>query len=147
VLEVCTDPDRLRECGIDPDDSDHALEAITSPKKAFDLHVSFKKPNEKGNNKTFTVVDIKPKYKPSPLTGIAAKDNELATSIKPLNEVFIKVPSSEVEKIFAKFVGGAAKESKPTGGKEYAPKSSEKAETVGKRDVEEAFSDLLDSVK
>jgi hypothetical protein len=147
VLEVCTDPDRLRECGIDPDDSDHALDAITSPKKAFDLHVSFKKPTEKGNAKTFTVVDIKPKYKPSPLTGNAAKDEALASEIKPLAEVFIKVPSSEVEKIFAKFVGGAGAEAKADGGKEYAPKGKDKAENAGTRNVESAFDELLNSAK
>jgi hypothetical protein len=147
VLEVCTDPDRLRECGIDPDDSDHALDAITSPKKAFDLHVSFKKPGEKGNTKSFTVVDIKPKYKPSPLTGKPEKDAELIAEIKPLSEVFVKVPSSEVEKIFAKFIGGAAKEAKPEGGKEYAPKGKDKAAAAGVRDVDTAFEDLLNSAK
>lgn len=146
VLEVCTDKDRLEACGIDPDDSDHALDTITSPKKAFDLHVSFKKPGEKGNNKTFTMVDIKPKYKPSPLTGNDSKDKELIESIKPLAEVFVKVPSSEVEKIFSKFLGGQGKEAKADGGEEkYAAKTTENAKTVGKRSVDEAFGELLES--
>jgi hypothetical protein len=151
VLEVVTDTngaDRLRECGIDPDDSDHALDALTSPKKAYDLHVSFKKPGEKGNNKTFTMIDIKPKgLRPTPLTGNPTKDAELVKEIKPLGEVFIKVPSSEVEKIFAKYMGGGGKEAPAEGGKEYAPKSGEKAEKAGTRKVEDAFDELLNSAK
>jgi hypothetical protein len=147
VLEVCTDPDRLRECGIDPDDTDHALDAVMSPKKAFDLHVSFKKPTEKGNNKTFTVIDIKPKYKPSPLTGKAERDAELVKEIKPLTEVFVRVPSSEVEKIFSKYMGGQGVEAKPEGGKEYAPKGKDSAEKAGTRTVEDAFSELLNGAK
>ena len=148
VLEVVTDTngaDRLRECGIDPDDSDHVLNALTSPKKAFDLHISFKKPKEKGNEKTFTVVDIKAKYKPSPLTGKPDRDAELVKEIKNLDEVFVKVPSSEVEKIFAKFMGGQAKEAPAEGGKEYAPKGKDKAEKAGTRPVDEAFKELLES--
>ena len=145
VLEVCTDPDRLAECGIKPDDSDRALEAVCSPKKAFDLHVSFKKPGEKGNNKTFTMVEVKPKFKTSPLTGVPAKDAELVKEIKPLKEVFVKVPSSEVERIFSKFMGGASTEAKPEGGAEYKPKTAEKAEKAGKRSVDEAFGELLDN--
>lgn len=139
--------DNLRECGIDPDDSDHALDALTSPKKAYDLHVSFRKPGEKENKKTFTVVDIKARKRPTPLTGNVDKDAELVKEVKPLSEVFIKVPSSEVEKIFAKFMGGAAKEPKADGGKEYAPKGKDKAEGAGTRKVEEAFDELLNSSK
>lgn len=138
VLEVCTDPDRLGACDINPEDSDHALDAVISPKKAFDLHVSFKKPGEKGNSKTFTVVDIKPKYKPSVLTGNADKDAALVKEVKPLKEVFAKVSSSEVEKIFSKFIGNGTKEAKPAGGKEYAPKTTEKAAKSGTRTVDEA---------
>lgn len=146
VLEVCTDKDRLEACGIDPEDNDHALDTITSTKKAFDLHVSFRKPGEKDNKKTFTVVDIKPKYKPSPLTGNEKKDVELIASIKALDEVFIKVPSSEVEKIFSKYLGGQSKEAKADGGEEkYAAKTTEVAAKAGKRSVDEAFGELLDN--
>lgn len=146
VLEVCTDADRLRECGIDPDDGEHAIDAVSSPKKAFDLHVSFQKPGEKGNTKTFTNVKITPKYKPSALTGNAAKDEALVKEVKPLAEVYPKVPSSEVEKAFSKYLGGQSREAKPEGGTEkYAPKTTENAKTAGKRSVDEAFGELLDS--
>jgi len=143
ILEVCSDPDRLRECGIDPDDADNAMDAVFSPSKAFDLHVSFKKPGEKENKKTFTVIDIKPKYKPSPLTGNKAKDAELAAEVKPLKDVFERTTSTDVERAFAKWLGSGGKEAKPEGGNEYAPKTTEKAEKAGTRKVEEAFEELL----
>lgn len=147
VLEVCTDADRLSACDIDPSDSDHAIDAVQSPNKAFDLHVSFKKPGEKGNTKTFTMVDIKPKFKTSPLTGNPVKDAELVKEIKPLKDVFVKVPSAEVEKIFSKFLGNAAPEAKPEGGKEYAPKTKERAATSGKKSIDEAFGALIGEKK
>lgn len=147
ILEVCSDADRLRECGIDPEDADNAIDAVFSPTKGFDLHVSVKKPGEKGNTKSFYVVDIKPKYKPSPLTGNKAKDAELAEQVKPLKDVFEKTSSAEVEKAFAKWLGGAAKEAKADGGQEYSPKTTDKAEKAGTRKVEEAFEELLGGQK
>ena len=144
ILEVCTDSERMEACGLDSTDTESALKTVLSPSKAFDLHVSFRKPGEKGNTKTFTAIDIKPKYKPSPLTGNKAKDAELTKAVKPLDDVFIKVPSAEVEKIFAKFIGNSAPEAKAEGGKEYAPKTTEKAEKAGKRSVDEAFGELLE---
>ena len=143
ILEVCTDSERMEACGLDPTDTESALKTVLSPTKAFDLHVSFRKPGEKGNTKTFTHVDIKPKYKPTPLTGNKQRDAELTSQVKPLDEVFIKVPSSEVEKILAKFIGSGSAEAKPDGGKEYAPKTTENAKTAGKRSVDEAFGELL----
>lgn len=149
ILEVCTDADRLQECGIDPTDAEKAVDAIFSPAKAYDLHVSFRKPGEKGNTKTFTQVDIKPKYKPSALTGNKAKDKELIEKIKPLTEVFPKVPSAEAEKALRKFIGEGAAEAKPEGGQEKyvepaKTNSNEKAATVGKRSIDDAFADLTD---
>jgi hypothetical protein len=149
ILEVCTDADRLRECGIEPQDTDRATDAVYSNTKAFDLHVSFKKPGEKGNTKTFTAVDIKPKYRPSALTGNAKKDAEIVSQVKPLKEVFPRVPSNEVEVALKKFINASAPEAKADGGEEkYAEKkptnSNEKAAKVGGRSIEEAFGDLAD---
>jgi hypothetical protein len=149
VIKVCTDADRLRECGLDPEDTERAIEAVTSPAKAFDLHVSFKKPGEKGNAKTFTQVDIEPKYKPSALTGNPERDSELVSKIKPLSEVFAKRTPDEVRTALKKFIGGGMKVADPkSDGKEekYAqPKtnSKEDAKRPGKRTVDEAFSDLV----
>ena len=71
---------------------------------------------------------------------------QLIESIKPLAEVFVKVPSSEVEKIFSKFLGGQTKEAKPEGGEEkYASNSKEKADKAGARSIDESFGELLDS--
>lgn len=147
VLKVCSDADRLGACDIDAGDDERALDALFSTNKAFDLHVSFKKPGEKGNAKTFTVVDIEPKYKPTPLTGNKAKDAELVKAVKPIRDVFPKLPAAEVESALKKFIGGGMKvaDSKPDSKEEkYATKSGEKAEKAGTRSVDEAFGDLLE---
>jgi hypothetical protein len=149
ALKVCGDKERLAACGVDPNDDEHALDALFSPKKAFDLHVSFKKPGEKQNSKTFTVVEIEPKYSPSPLTGNAGKDAELVKKIKPIREVFPKVPTSEVELALKKFIGGGQKvETKPAEKEQkYAGKGTEKAAKAGTRSVDDAFGDLLNDSK
>lgn len=151
VLKVCTDADRLRECGVEPGDDENAFEALFNTKKAFDLHVSFKKPNEKGNTKSFTMVEIEPKYKPTPLTGKPDQDAELVKGIKPIEEVWPKVPSSEVAAALKKFIGGGMQveggnQTKPTEEK-YAAKTKEKAEKAGTRSVDDSFGELLESGK
>jgi hypothetical protein len=146
VLEVCTDPDRLGACDLDPEDASKALDAVFGTKKAFDLKVSFAKPGEKGNNKSFTMISIKSKYKPSPLTGSPALDKEIVSKIKPLSEVFKRVSTQEVESALKKFVNGGMQESKPEGGAEkYTDKptnSTEDAKKVGTRSVDDAFAEL-----
>jgi len=148
ALAVCGEADRLRACGIDPEDDEKALDALFGTKKAFDLHVSFKKPNEKDNLKTFTVVEIKPVYLPTPLTGKATTDQELITKIKPIRDVFPKLPTTEVEAALKKFIGGGMKieERDPKKADEkYAGASKEKSEKAGTRSVDDAFGELLDS--
>lgn len=146
ALKVCVDADRLRACGIDPLDDENAVNALVATDKAFDLHVSFKKPGEKGNTKTFTSVEIEPKYMPSPLTGDKAKDAELIKAIKPIRDVFPKVPGSEVELALKKFIGGGMKIEEPKAtGEKYETKSKERAEKAGTRSVDEAFGELLDT--
>jgi hypothetical protein len=145
VLDVCTDTDRLEACGIDPTDAERATEVLTSPKKAFDLQVSYAKPGEKGNTKTFTNITVKAKFKTSPLTGDASKDEAIIVKIKKIAEVFPEVPSADVQKALEKFIGAGMKESKPEGGDEkYATKSKEDAKKPGAkgRTVDEAFDDL-----
>lgn len=144
ILNVCTDPEWLQACDIDPADPERALDAVVSTKKAFDLHVSFAKPGEKGNTKTFTQVTIKPKRNPSALTGNAEKDAQVLAKIKPITEVYPKPSTGEVELALKKFIegGGEAKpEAKPDEEK-YATNSKEDAKKVGKRSVEDAFSEL-----
>ena len=148
IFEVCSDAERLGECGIDPTEEEKVFDAIFSPKKAFDFHVSFKKPNEKGNNKTFTVVEIKPKYKPTALTGKAERDAELAKAIKSPDEVYPKIPNNEVAAALKKFIGGGMQ---VDGGnkvepkeEKYPAKQGEKADKQGGRDVTQAFGELLE---
>lgn len=149
ILKVCTDADRLEVCGVTPGDDENVFDVLFSPKKAFDFHVSFKKPGEKGNNKTFTMVEIEPKFKPTPLTGNPAKDAELVKAIKDPDEVYPKVPASEVANALKKFIGGGMQVeagSKSSGSEEkYASNTKEKAEKAGSRPVDEAFGELLNS--
>lgn len=148
VISVCAETERLQACGLDPSDDEKAINAIFDTKKAFDFHVSYAKPQEKGNNKTFTMVTIKPKYSPSPLTGDAKRDAELIKQIKPIREIFPKVPSTEVESALRKFIGGGMKveQGAPQAKEEkYASKTTAKAEKAGTRDVSEAFGELLDT--
>ena len=150
ALSVCGEADRLRACSIDPDDDEKALDALFGSKKAFDLHVKYAKPGEKGNTKTFTAITINPVYLPSPLTGTPAKDTELLKKIKPIREVFPKLPASEVESALKKFIGGGMKveERDPKKTEEkYAGKGKDKAEKAGERSVEESFEDLLNAAK
>lgn len=148
ILNVCTDPEWLQACDVDPADPEKALDAVLAPKKAFDLHVSFAKPGEKGNSKTFTQITIKPKRNPSALTGNSGKDAELIAKIKPIDEVFPKASASEVELALKKFVAGGGDEAKPEAAadeEKYAANSKEDAKKVGKRSVTEAFEDLANS--
>jgi hypothetical protein len=145
ILDVCTDSDRLQACEIDPADADKALDAVFSTKKAFDLHVSFAKPGDKGNTKSFTAITIKPKFKVSALTGDAKKDAAVLEGIKPIAEVWQKSTSSEVELALKKFIagGGETAKSEPGEGEEkYASNTKEDAKKVGKRSVEDAFSEI-----
>lgn len=149
LISVCAEADRLRACGLDPSDDEKAINAIFDTQKAFDFDVSYAKPGEKGNNKTFTFVSIKPAYLPSPLTGNKAKDAELIKQVKPLREVFPKIPASEVESALKKFIGGGMKvegsEPRPEREEKYASKTKENAAAAGTRPVDEAFGELLNS--
>jgi hypothetical protein len=148
ILDVCTDADRLQACDLDPGDPEKALDAVFSTKKAFDLHVSFAKPGEKGNTKSFTSITIKPKFKVSALTGDAKKDAAILEGIKPISEVYPRIPSNEVELALKKFIAGGGDEAKPEpkdGEEKYPTNSKEDAKKVGKRSVEDAFSELAGS--
>lgn len=148
ILNVCTDPEWLAACDLDPKDPERALDAVFSPKKAFDLHVSFAKPGEKGNTKTFTNITIKPKRNPSALTGDAKKDAEVLSKIKEISDVYPRIPSTEVEMALKKFIATGADDAKPepgAGEEKYPTNSKENAGKVGKRSVTEAFDELANS--
>lgn len=152
VLEVCTDGDRLEELGLSKDDKE-ALRVVLDPKKGYDLQVSFAKPGEKGNTKTFTNITIKGRIKPSALAKDEATIKKLVESVKDIYTVFPKVPSSEVEKVLKKFLGNNSSEGKPEGGTEKYSKPEEKAakptnskenaKLSGTRSIDDAFGDML----
>jgi len=151
VLDVCMDGDRLEELGLQKDDKE-ALRILYDVKKGYDIQVSFKKPNEKGNTKNFTVIEIKGRIKSS----LLAKNDDLTqgilSSVKKLSEVFPEVKSEEVDKLLQKFVGNAKPETTDTapGNEKYEkkadakPNTKENAKVSGTRSIDEAFEDLVD---
>lgn len=144
ILEVCTDGDRLSDLGIDQDDAAKAMDVIFSTDKAYDLKVSFAKPGEKGNNKSFTQVEIKGKIKASPLAANAAEASKILGSVKNIREVYPEVSSADVEKIFSRWLGslGVGEEKAAAPAKEkYETRSTEKVASKG-RSIDEAFGDL-----
>lgn len=149
ALEVCTDGDRLEELGLQKDDKE-SLKILFDVKKGYDLTVTFAKPGEKGNTKTFTQITIKGRIKPSALAKDDAGSKAVVASVKKLTDVFPKVPSGEVKRILEKFLGSNAEPAKPEGGKEYAAKepakpanTKENAKAVGGRSIDEAFGDMV----
>jgi hypothetical protein len=120
-----------------------ALGVLFDVNCAYDLHVSFKKKGEKGNTKTFNIVEFKEKKKPTPLAKTKPEIDKILASVKPIHDVYPKVTSEEVSKIFKKALGSAKQESEAEGGTEHQVNSNENAKTVGGRSVDEAFEDML----
>jgi len=155
ALEVCLDGDRLEALGLEKDDAKNGLRVLFDPDKGYDLAVSFAKPGEKGNTKTFTAITIKGRIKNSALAKDKASVKKILEGVKKIGEVFPEVSTSEVDKIFKKFVGSGASEAVADGGTEKyagpakteaAPKPSntnENAKVSGTRSIDEAFGDML----
>lgn len=153
LLEVCADGDRLEAVGVAVDDDANALKVLFDTKKAFDIEVDFAKPGEKGNTKNFPQIKITAKIKATPLAKDAATEKKILESVKRLADVYPKVSSAEVSKIFKKFVGNQGAEAKAEGGTEKyngttktetkKTNTSENAAKVGGRSIDEAFGDLV----
>lgn len=141
LLTICADEDNNKE--VLEGRGSAGTGVLFDTRCAYDLHVSFKKKGEKGNNKTFNVVEFKEKKKTSPLHKDQAVVEKILASVKPIYDVYQKVSSAEVSKIFKKFVGSARPEAKAEGGEEYAANTTETAAHKGGKTVEEAFNDLL----
>lgn len=154
IIAFCTDRDRLEACGLNPDDENSALKAINGPGKAFDLKVSFAKPGEKGNTKSFPSIKIDIKFKPTPLLTDKEAQKKLLDSVKNINDVYQKVDSKEVSRILKVFLNSSKSEAKAEGGVEYnsskkeakpATSAKENAAKVGGRTVDEAFDEMISS--
>lgn len=157
LLEVCADGDRLEAVGVAPDDAVNALKVLFG-QKAFDIEVDFSKPGEKGNTKTFSQIKITAKIKATPIAKTPGDEKKIIDSIKKITDVYPKLSSEEVAKIFRKFAGSNGGESKPEGGTEKYSGSkaeskpiankantAENANKVGGRSIDEAFGDLVES--
>lgn len=141
LLGICVDEENNKE--VAESGNQGGTGVLFDPDCAYDLHVSFKKKGEKGNTKTFNLVEFKEKKKPSALHKDKKVVEKILASIKPIYEVYPKRTSEEVSKIFKKFVGSAAEEAKPEGGTEkYPTNSKESAKDVGKRSIDEAFDEM-----
>lgn len=141
LLTICVDEEN--NTSVVESGGEGGLGVLFNTTSAYDLHVSFKKKGEKGNSKTFNVVDFKEKKKPTPLAKDKATIEKILASVKPIYDVYQKVESAEVAKIFKKFLGSNQQEAKPEGGTEYDTNSKENAKTVGGRSVDEAFEEML----
>ena len=148
LLKVCADGDRLADLGIDTSDTaavaKRAIEVLISPDKGYDVTVTFAKPGEKGNSKSFAQVTITGKIRPTPLSKDKKALADLLGTVKNIKDVFPEVSSAEVSKMLRKFVGSAAPEAKPEGGVEkYGSNTKEDAKVSGTRTIDEAFGDML----
>lgn len=140
IIEICANSDRIAEVGTT---DEKALEVLFNPKKAYDIHVSFRKPGEKGNGTTFPQIVVEGKIKISKLAEGQKAIDEILAKIKKIDEVYPRLSSAEVSTIFKKFVGGGAKEAKAEGGTEkYSPNTAENAKTVGGKSIDEAFDEM-----
>ena len=145
ILNVCTDGDRLSELGIDRDDAAKALDVIFSPTKAYDLKVSFRKPGEKGNTKTFPVVEIEGKIKATPVSKDKKEAEAILASVKNIKEVYPPMSSTEVKRMLDRWTGNQSVEAKADGATEkYETKSKESANKKGGRSIDEAFCDMVE---
>lgn len=149
ALKVCESVERLQDLGITSDDLDRAIDVIFDPVKGFDLTVSFKKPGEKGNSKSITIVDVEGKLRASALFKTAEECKQYFSTLKPISDCFKRVTSEEASKLLRTFLAGGQAEATAgdAGLKKYdkpaaAVKSKEKAATTGTKSIDEAFEDL-----
>jgi hypothetical protein len=148
ILQVCADSDRLSELGLDANDTKRALDVIFRTDLAYDLKVSFRKPGEKGNTKSFTQIVITGGIKAKPLSKDKAQAQELLAAVKNIKDLFPPVSSDDVAKALNRWVSGGRSEesvvaeSKPAEQK-YKTNSSEDAGKKGGKTIDEAFGDML----
>lgn len=154
ALEVCLDGDRLEALGLEKDDAKNGLRILFDIDKGYDLAVSFAKPGEKGNAKTFTQITVKGRIKGTPLAKDKASVKKILDSVKKITDVFPEVSTAEVDKIFKKFIGSSAPEATTEGGTEKYAKTEEvkapaksntkeDAKVSGTRSIDDAFGDML----
>lgn len=161
ALEICFDGDRLEELGVAKDDAEGAMRILFDENKGYNINVSFAEPGKKGNTKTFTIVTLKGRIKPSALSKNPELIKKIMASIPKFESLVVKQTPEQVEKALAKFMnGGSAAEAKPTNGSEKpkyggsekpkadakpaaAANTGEKAALSGTRSLDEAFGDLM----
>lgn len=152
ILEICANADF---------NEDHAVGGsaiLTDPDRAVNLTVDFKKPGERGNNKTFPETTIKPRMKFSKLEGAA----KILSTLPKLDDLDPRVPSDVVAKKFkaamAKGTDEGEVDQKVTreyGGGEKKPEQADEEpkkaasnnaeKLVGTRSVDEALNDIMNS--
>lgn len=142
LLGICADEENNKE--IAEQGGKGGVDVLFNPDCAYDLHVSYKKKGEKGNTKQFNLVEFKEKKRTSALSKDKTQVEKILASIKPIYDVYPRVTSAEVSKIFKKFMGNSAPEAKPEGGVEYKTNSKEKSVPGVGLSIDDAFEDMLE---
>lgn len=120
---------------------------LTSVDAAHDLQINFKAAKNKdgkGNDKNYPETEIVERKKETPLSKDKNVVKGLLDKIVPITEVYQRLTSTEVEKIFADFVNSTPVDeasSTTEGAVEYAANTSEKPIENG-RSIEDAFEEL-----
>jgi hypothetical protein len=157
VLKICTNAD------FNEDHPVGGSAILTDTAKGINVIVDFKKPGERGNDKTFPETTITPRMKFTKLDNAEG----LLKSLPALEDLDPRVPSSEVARKFRMSYNSDVKESEvdQKAGGEYgggskdssAAKDADKGEQptkaasnngerlVGKKNVDEALSEILNS--
>lgn len=145
MLEVCMDGDRLADLGIDSNDAKRALDVIFNPAKGYDLKVSFRKPGEKGNAKTFTEVVIDGRIRATPLAKDKALVEKILGSVKRIDEIYPCPSSEEVQRMLDKWAGSSQKDDsdQKEPAEKYPTNSSERADKKGGLSIDEAFGSMV----
>lgn len=146
LLSICANED----WNADREDGGGS-QILVSPLAGHDVHVSYKKPGEKGNKTTFHNVDTEERKKPTKLMPDKKDAQKLLDAVPSIDEVYPEIPSKEVHKLFMTFVNGGAapagsKEKPDTDGSEHRTAPSNNAEKLtGKKTIDEAFEELASS--
>lgn len=145
VIEFCTSAQRLEMVK-----SKDALDVLFGEDAGYDIHVSVAPPGKKGNTTGFHQIKTKmDQIIPSKLADNGKIAEQLKSTLMPLEEVFPRVTTEQMSKIWKKFIGtaGLAVEDAPGGDtpatERYAGNHAEDASKPGGKSIDEAFEDLV----
>lgn len=128
---------------------DDGFAVLVSERMAFDVKVDFKQANNKdnkGNAKPFGITEVETVKRPSKMHEDKATAKKLMDGVKSVLDIYPRVTSLDVERMFDKWLNSAAPEADgKTGdtGIEIAPTNSGEKPIENGRSIEDAFDDLV----